>query len=144
MLLAGEPTAPLGSERALTVLSRLQQMAEHSKTAIIVVTHDEKIIPTFRRISRMRDGKTVEETLRGKRLEITARLLDQVWPGNRDAPPPIRLIAVAMRWPTPVTRRAAGHGDRRADIVYPSSHRDFANLPLLVCLVFLAGVPVVT
>ena len=31
---------------------------------IIVVTHDEKIIPTFRRLYNIRDGVTVEEQLR--------------------------------------------------------------------------------
>jgi putative ABC transport system ATP-binding protein len=35
-------------------------MAKQSQTAIIVVTHDEKIIPTFKRIYQIRDGETVE------------------------------------------------------------------------------------
>jgi len=38
----------------------LNQMAKQSQTAIIVVTHDEKIIPTFKRIYQIRDGETVE------------------------------------------------------------------------------------
>jgi putative ABC transport system ATP-binding protein len=38
----------------------LNQMAKQSQTAIIVVTHDEKIIPTFKRIYQIRDGKTIE------------------------------------------------------------------------------------
>ena len=67
VILADEPTAPLDSERALTVVSLLEQMAAQSKTAIIVVTHDEKIIPTFRRLYRMRDGRTVEEAGRYER-----------------------------------------------------------------------------
>jgi len=61
VILADEPTAPLDSERALTVVGLLEAMAEQSGTAIIVVTHDEKIIPIFRRIYRMRDGKAMEE-----------------------------------------------------------------------------------
>ncbi len=36
-------------------------MARQFETAIIVVTHDEKIIPTFRRLYNIRDGVTVEE-----------------------------------------------------------------------------------
>jgi putative ABC transport system ATP-binding protein len=36
-------------------------MAQQFNTAIIVVTHDEKIIPTFKRIYQIRDGKTFEE-----------------------------------------------------------------------------------
>lgn len=37
------------------------EMAQRFGTAIIVVTHDEKIIPTFRRIYHIRDGRTYEE-----------------------------------------------------------------------------------
>jgi putative ABC transport system ATP-binding protein len=60
VILADEPTAPLDSERALDVMRILNQMAKQSQTAIIVVTHDEKIIPTFKRIYQIRDGKTIE------------------------------------------------------------------------------------
>jgi putative ABC transport system ATP-binding protein len=35
-------------------------MAQRYQTAVIVVTHDEKIIPTFRRIYHIRDGRTEE------------------------------------------------------------------------------------
>mgnify|MGYP002129842334 FL=1 len=45
VILADEPTAPLDSERALGVMGILNQMASQYQTAIIVVTHDEKIIP---------------------------------------------------------------------------------------------------
>ena len=57
VILADEPTAPLDSERALTVIRILEQMARQYQTAIIVVTHDEKIIPTFQRIYQIRDGR---------------------------------------------------------------------------------------
>ncbi|MEW6691346.1 MAG: ABC transporter ATP-binding protein, partial [Pseudomonadota bacterium] len=50
VILADEPTAPLDSERALAVVRILNQMARQYQAAIIVVTHDEKIIPTFKRI----------------------------------------------------------------------------------------------
>ena len=66
VILADEPTAPLDSERALSVVRILHSMAHQYETAIIVVTHDEKIIPTFRRIYRIRDGKTVEEAGEGR------------------------------------------------------------------------------
>ena len=61
VVLADEPTAPLDSERALTVIRILNRLAEQYGTAIIVVTHDEKIIPTFRRLYHIRDGRTHEE-----------------------------------------------------------------------------------
>ena len=66
VILADEPTAPLDSERALTVVRMLNEMAVQFRAAIIVVTHDEKIIPTFRRIYRIRDGRTHEEAGEGR------------------------------------------------------------------------------
>ena len=63
---ADEPTAPLDSERALAVIRILNDMAREYETAIIVVTHDEKIIPTFRRIYHIRDGITYEEAGQGR------------------------------------------------------------------------------
>ena len=65
VILADEPTAPLDSERALAVVRILHRMAAQYQTAVIVVTHDEKIIPTFRRIYHIRDGQTVEEAGQG-------------------------------------------------------------------------------
>ena len=68
VILADEPTAPLDSERALAVIRILNQMAQQYQTAIIVVTHDEKIIPTFKRIYHIRDGQTFEEAGEGREL----------------------------------------------------------------------------
>ena len=68
VILADEPTAPLDSERALAVIRILNQMALLYQTAIIVVTHDEKIIPTFKRIYHIRDGQTFEEAGEGREL----------------------------------------------------------------------------
>jgi putative ABC transport system ATP-binding protein len=61
VILADEPTAPLDGTRALAVVALLNDMAVRFDTAIIVVTHDEKIIPTFRRLYHIRDSTTVEE-----------------------------------------------------------------------------------
>lgn len=66
VILADEPTAPLDSERALAVIRILNDMARKFETAIIVVTHDEKIIPTFKRIYHIRDGVTHEEAGEGR------------------------------------------------------------------------------
>jgi putative ABC transport system ATP-binding protein len=68
VILADEPTAPLDSERALAVMRILNDMAQQYNTAIIVVTHDEKIIPTFKRIYHIRDGCTYEEAGEGRTL----------------------------------------------------------------------------
>ncbi len=69
VILADEPTAPLDSERALAVIRILNHMARQYETAVIVVTHDEKIIPTFKRIYHIRDGRTTEEAGEGRSFE---------------------------------------------------------------------------
>jgi putative ABC transport system ATP-binding protein len=69
VILADEPTAPLDSERALAVMRILQRMAIQYQAAVIVVTHDEKIIPTFQRIYHIREGRTVEEAGEGRSLD---------------------------------------------------------------------------
>ena len=69
VILADEPTAPLDSERALAVIRILNDMARQFETAIIIVTHDEKILPTFKRIYHIRDGVTYEEAGEGRSFE---------------------------------------------------------------------------
>lgn len=71
VILADEPTAPLDTERGLAVMRILEDMARLYETAIVVVTHDEKIIPTFKRIYNIRDGRTVEEAA-GRSLHATS------------------------------------------------------------------------
>ena len=66
VILADEPTAPLDSVRAMAVVRILNDLAAQFQTAIIVVTHDEKIIPTFKRIYHIRDGVTHEEAGEGR------------------------------------------------------------------------------
>lgn len=69
VILADEPTAPLDSVRAMAVIRILNEMARQFETAVIVVTHDEKIIPTFRRIYHIRDGVTHEEEGQGRSFD---------------------------------------------------------------------------
>lgn len=69
VILADEPTAPLDSVRAMAVIRILNEMARQFETAVIVVTHDEKIIPTFRRIYHIRDGVTHEEAGQGRSFD---------------------------------------------------------------------------
>ena len=69
VILADEPTAPLDSVRAMAVVRILNDLAAQFQTAIIVVTHDEKIIPTFKRIYHIRDGITHEEAGEGRSPE---------------------------------------------------------------------------
>jgi putative ABC transport system ATP-binding protein len=59
IILADEPTAPLDSQRAGTVMDLLRQLATDHLAAIVVVTHDESIFNRFDRIFRLRDGRLV-------------------------------------------------------------------------------------
>ena len=52
----------------MAVIRILNDMAVQFETAVIVVAHEEKIIPSFRRLYRIRDGRTKEESGKGRAL----------------------------------------------------------------------------
>jgi putative ABC transport system ATP-binding protein len=56
IILADEPTAALDSQRAGTVMDLLRKVAQEHQSAVIVVTHDEKIFNRFDHIYTLRDG----------------------------------------------------------------------------------------
>lgn len=56
IILADEPTAALDSERAGSVMELLRKVAAEQQAAVIVVTHDEKIMGKLDAIHRLRDG----------------------------------------------------------------------------------------
>ena len=64
-ILADEPTAPLDSERSFIVMKLISKLAEQYRTAVLVVTHDDSIIPHFKRLYRLRDGVAHEEQGQG-------------------------------------------------------------------------------
>jgi putative ABC transport system ATP-binding protein len=57
IILADEPTAPLDSARARSVMDLLRRIAIEQDAAIIVVTHDEMILDRFDHIFHLRDGR---------------------------------------------------------------------------------------
>ncbi|HSV29837.1 MAG TPA: ABC transporter ATP-binding protein [Candidatus Omnitrophota bacterium] len=59
IILADEPTAALDSDRAGIVMDLLRKVAEERGAAVIVVTHDDKIMSRFDAIHRLRDGRLV-------------------------------------------------------------------------------------
>ena len=113
VILADEPTAPLDSERALAVMRILNQMALQYQTAIIVVTHDEKIIPTFKRIYHIRDGKTYEEA--GQGLAVASAV------GRESAVklrgPGFPLCVLPLQRPAPVASKPASE---RSSLLSPA------------------------
>ena len=60
IIMADEPTGALDSKTGLEVLAFLQQLNREGST-IILITHDNGIAATARRIVRISDGKIVED-----------------------------------------------------------------------------------
>ena len=61
MILADEPTASLDVERGLSVMRVLRKIANEQGTAILVVTHDTRMIGEMDRIIHIQDGKVVDQ-----------------------------------------------------------------------------------
>jgi len=57
VILADEPTAALDTERGKAVMDLLRQLGHERQAAVIVVTHDERMIQGFDRVYHMTDGK---------------------------------------------------------------------------------------
>ena len=62
LILADEPTAALDTERGKAVMDHLRRLAREKGTAVIVVTHDERMIDGFSRVGRVQDGHLVVTT----------------------------------------------------------------------------------
>lgn len=59
VILADEPTASLDAESSKTVMHLLHDLAHKSGKAVIIVTHDHRLIPMSDRIIRVSDGRIV-------------------------------------------------------------------------------------
>jgi putative ABC transport system ATP-binding protein len=59
IILADEPTAALDSDRAGIVMDLLRRVATDQRAAVIVVTHDDKIMSRFDVLHTLRDGVKV-------------------------------------------------------------------------------------
>lgn len=57
VVLADEPTAALDTERGTVVMDLLRRLGRQRSAAVIVVTHDERMLAGFDRIYRMVDGR---------------------------------------------------------------------------------------
>ncbi len=56
IVLADEPTASLDTERGMKVMAMLRRVARERQSAVIVVTHDERMVDGFDTVRRMKDG----------------------------------------------------------------------------------------
>ena len=63
LILADEPTAALDSKTGREVINLMQQLAKEQGTAILMVTHDDRIIDIAERTIHMEDGRLVDSAL---------------------------------------------------------------------------------
>ena len=66
IILADEPTAALDTERSISVVQMLKQIALDQDVAIIMVTHDEAMLPFCDRILKIEDKKVVSHKVSKK------------------------------------------------------------------------------
>jgi putative ABC transport system ATP-binding protein len=57
LILADEPTASLDTERGKAVMDLLRRLGRERHAAVIVVTHDDRMLEGFDRVYRMIDGR---------------------------------------------------------------------------------------
>jgi ATPase subunit of ABC transporter with duplicated ATPase domains len=57
LILADEPTASLDTERGKKVMGMLKRIAQENQTAVITVTHDDRMIEGFGCIYHLKDGR---------------------------------------------------------------------------------------
>ena len=57
VILADEPTAALDTERGQSVMTLFRRIAREKGSAVICVTHDQRMIEGFDHIYRVKDGQ---------------------------------------------------------------------------------------
>jgi putative ABC transport system ATP-binding protein len=75
LLLADEPTAALDSRTGREVVDLLKGLARNQACAVLMVTHDPRILDIADRVVRMEDGRLIDGSL-GERLWGADRLPD--------------------------------------------------------------------
>jgi putative ABC transport system ATP-binding protein len=60
LILADEPTAALDTERGTKVMSMLRRIARERRSAVIAVTHDQRMIEGFDTIYHLEDGRLAQ------------------------------------------------------------------------------------
>jgi putative ABC transport system ATP-binding protein len=73
VILADEPTGALDSENGQAIMTVLAQFAKNPSHAVLVVTHDPRILSFADRIMHIEDGRIVRE----EHLEVSARQKQQ-------------------------------------------------------------------
>jgi len=64
IILADEPTAALDSQRSVAVVDMLKKIAKEQDVAIVMVTHDEAMLPLCDRVLKIEDKKVVSNIVK--------------------------------------------------------------------------------
>jgi putative ABC transport system ATP-binding protein len=70
LVLADEPTAALDKESGRNVVELLKELAHQNGSAILMVTHDNRVIESADRIINMVDGRIVSDVVLNETLQI--------------------------------------------------------------------------
>jgi putative ABC transport system ATP-binding protein len=73
VILADEPTAALDSQSGRSVMTLLQRLAHERNRAIVIVTHDNRMLGYADRIVRMEDGRIVSDSRRAGAPGLSSR-----------------------------------------------------------------------
>jgi putative ABC transport system ATP-binding protein len=76
ILLADEPTAALDSRSGRTVIELLQRLAREHGRAVVMVTHDPRVLSFGDRIVHLEDGRIVGEEMGARKAAKNASLLE--------------------------------------------------------------------
>ncbi len=80
LILADEPTASLDTARGMKVMELLKKIAGENRSAVIVVTHDERMIKGFDHVYHLKDG-SLERNIGGEANETGREIRPDVTPG---------------------------------------------------------------
>ena len=76
ILLADEPTAALDSTSGRTVIELLLRLAHQHARAVVMVTHDPRVLSYGDRILHLEDGRLVREELPKKELRLSTQFAE--------------------------------------------------------------------
>jgi putative ABC transport system ATP-binding protein len=69
IILADEPTAALDGENGQAIMKILAGIAQEKGRAVLIVTHDPRLLPFADRVVHIEDGRIVREERRGDKLQ---------------------------------------------------------------------------
>jgi len=92
LVLADEPTAALDKDATTNVLNRLKQLTVENRAAILMVTHDHRIIELADRLVHMVDGRIVSDLVLSDALRM-CEFLKGVAPFRSLTPDELTILA---------------------------------------------------